>query len=104
MNVSKDWTRKETPAKVTIGLYHFVLVQYLGNDICLYKSRVANGVFDVQTRDRANRKPRVLPKDGFGTHETLDILKFCFENTIILYRFLSHAKLHPCDVTVFAPL
>ena len=44
--------------------------------------------------------------DGFGTHETLEILEFCFENNIILCRMPSHTsnKLQPCDVAVFSPL
>jgi hypothetical protein len=63
-------------------------------------------VFDPQTRNRANGKPRVLINNGFGTHETLEILEFCFENNIILCRLPSHTshKLQPCDVSVFAPL
>jgi hypothetical protein len=63
-------------------------------------------VFDPQTKEQANRKPRVLICDGFGTHETLEILEFCFENNIILCRLPSHTshKLQPCDVGVFAPL
>ncbi len=63
-------------------------------------------VFDPQTRDQANKKPRVLICDGFGTHETLEALEFCFENNIILCRLPSHTshKLQPCDVGVFAPL
>jgi DDE superfamily endonuclease len=31
-------------------------------------------VFDPQTKEQANQKPRVLICDGFGTHETLEIL------------------------------
>jgi hypothetical protein len=48
----------------------------------------------------------VLICDGFGTHETLEALEFCFENNIILCRLPSHTshKLQPCDVGVFAPL
>jgi len=48
----------------------------------------------------------VLICDGFGTHETLEILEFCFENNIILCRLPSHTshKLQPCDVAVFASL
>jgi hypothetical protein len=44
--------------------------------------------------------------DGFGTHKTLEILEFCFENNIILCRLPSHTshKLQPCDVGVFGPL
>lgn len=63
-------------------------------------------VFDPQTKERANQKPRVLICDGFGTHETLEILEFCFENDIILCRIPSHTshKLQPCDISVFGPL
>ncbi|KAF1927188.1 DDE-domain-containing protein [Didymella exigua CBS 183.55] len=63
-------------------------------------------VFDPQTRAKANRKPRVLISDGFGTHETLEILEFGLENNIILCRLPSHTshKVQPCDVAVFAAL
>ena len=42
----------------------------------------------------------------FGTHETLEILEFCFESNIILCRIPSHTshKLQPCDIAVFGPL
>ena len=62
--------------------------------------------FDPQTKELADHKPRVLICDGFGTHETLEILEFCFENNIILCRIPSHTshKLQPCDVAVFSPL
>ncbi|PVH68416.1 DDE-domain-containing protein [Cadophora sp. DSE1049] len=54
-------------------------------------------VFDPQTKGRANEKPRVLICDGFGTHESLEILEFCLENNIILCRLPSHTshKLQP---------
>ena len=63
-------------------------------------------VFDPQTKELANQKPRVLLCDGFDTHETLEVLEFCFENKIILCRFPSHTthELQPCDVSVFKPL
>ena len=63
-------------------------------------------VFDPETKERANNKPRVLVCDGFGTYETLEILEFCIANNIILCRLPSHTshKLQPCDVAVFAPL
>ena len=63
-------------------------------------------IFHPQTQERANKKPRVLICDGFGTHEILKILEFCFENNIILCRLPSHTshKLQPCDVAVFASL
>ena len=63
-------------------------------------------VFDPQTKEQANKKQRVLICDGFATHETLEMLEFCFENNIIVCRLPSHTshKLQPCDVGVFAPL
>jgi hypothetical protein len=63
-------------------------------------------VFDPQTKARAHQKPRILISDGFATHETLEVLEFCFENNIRLCRIPSHTshKLQPCDVAVFAPL
>ena len=63
-------------------------------------------VFDPQTKEQAKQIPRVLICDGFGTHETLEFLEFCFESNIILCRLPSHTshKLQPCDVGVFAPL
>jgi hypothetical protein len=63
-------------------------------------------VFDPQTRERADGKPRVLICDGFGTHEKLEILEHCFANKITLCRLPSHTshKLQPCDIAVFAPL
>jgi len=63
-------------------------------------------IFDPETRERANWKRRVLICDGFATHDTLEILEFCFENNILLCRLPSHTshKLQPCDVAAFAPL
>jgi hypothetical protein len=63
-------------------------------------------VFNPQTKVQANGKPRVLICNGFGTHETLEALEFCFENNIILCRLPSHTshKLQPCNVGVFASL
>jgi hypothetical protein len=63
-------------------------------------------IFDPGTRELANGKPRVLIGDGFGTHETLEILQYCFDNNIILCRIPSHTshKLQPCDVSVFSSL
>ena len=63
-------------------------------------------IFDPETKERANGKPRVLICDGFGTHETVEILEFCFENNILLCRLPSHTshKLQPCNIAPFAPL
>ncbi|TVY62737.1 hypothetical protein LSUE1_G009366 [Lachnellula suecica] len=63
-------------------------------------------VFDPQTKGQANQKPRVLISDGLSSHETLEVLEFCFENNIILCRLPSHTshKLQPCDVSVFTRL
>ena len=63
-------------------------------------------MFGPQTKALANQNSRVLICDGFGTHETLEILEYCFENDILLCRLPSHTshKLQPCDVGVFGPL
>ena len=63
-------------------------------------------IFDPETKEQANNRPHVLICDGFGTHETLEILEFCFENNILLCRLPSHTshKLQPCDVAPFALL
>lgn len=63
-------------------------------------------VFDPQTSERANGKPRVLICDGAGTHESLEVLEHCLSHKIILCRLPSHTshKLQPCDISVFAPL
>jgi hypothetical protein len=44
--------------------------------------------------------------DGFGSHETLEILELCLTNNIILCRlpFRTSHKLQLCDVGLFAPL
>ena len=93
------WTVYPTPG------WHFGLSEtgYTNAALSLYWIQ---HVFDPQTRDRANGKPRVLISDGFGTHESLEVLTFCFENNIILCRLPSHTshKLQPYDVGVFGPL
>ncbi|KAI7227738.1 hypothetical protein KC330_g8251 [Hortaea werneckii] len=77
------------------------------NDVRDYRgARWLTRVFDPQTSERANGKPRVLICDGFGTHEKLEILVHCLTNNIKLCRLPSHTshKLQPCDIAVFAPL
>ncbi|KAH0845458.1 hypothetical protein FOPE_12203 [Fonsecaea pedrosoi] len=63
-------------------------------------------VFEPQTRSRAYDKPRVLINDGFATHESAELLEFCFHHNIILCRLPSHTsrKLQPLDVGIFGPL
>lgn len=63
-------------------------------------------VFNPQTREWANGKPRVLVCDGFATYESLEVLEFVMQNNITLCSLPSHTshKLQRCDVTVFAPL
>lgn len=63
-------------------------------------------VFDPHTKALAGDKPRLLISDGFGTHESLEIMEFCLLNRIILCRLPSHTshKLQPCDVGVFSSL
>lgn len=93
------WTTYPTPG------WHFACSQsgYTDSKISLDWLKL---VFDPQTKPQANQKPRILICDGFGTHESLKVLRYCFENNIILCRIPSHTshKLQPCDVAVFGPL
>lgn len=63
-------------------------------------------VFNPQTKARAKNNPRILINNRFGTHESLELMKFCYENNIIFCRLPSHTshKLQPYDVSVFRPL
>lgn len=63
-------------------------------------------MFDPQTRARADGKHRVLICDGSGTHESVEVMQYCWSHKIILCRLPSHTshKLQPCDIAVFAPL
>jgi hypothetical protein len=93
------WTTHPTPG------WHFACSKtgYTDSEISLYWIQ---HVFDPLTKSRANGKPRILISDGFAVHESLEILRFCFENNIILRRLPSHTshKLQPCDVALFGPL
>lgn len=62
-------------------------------------------ILDPETKELANGNPRVLFGDGFGTHESLEILPYCFDNNI-LGRIPSHTshELQPCDVSVSSSL
>lgn len=93
------WTTHPTPR------WHFACSPsgYTNQDIVLGWYR---NVFDPQTKSRAKGRPRLLINDGFGPHESLEVMQFCHENSIILARLPSHTshKLQPCDVGVFGPL
>lgn len=93
------WTAHPTPG------WHFACTKsgYTDTAISLYW---VQHVFDPLTRARAKGKPRLLISDGFGTHESPEILTFCFQNNIVPCRLPSHTshKLQPCDVGVFGPL
>jgi hypothetical protein len=94
-----NWTTYPTPG------WHYAFSEngYTDSKISL---EWLKSVFDPQTKAQAQQKPRILISDGFGTHETLEILEYCFENNILPCRLPSHTshKLQPCDVGVFAPL
>jgi hypothetical protein len=99
LNPMINWTTYSTPG------WFYALSETGYNDSFISLEWIKQ-VFDPQTRARADGKPRILICDGFGTHETLEILEFCFENNIILCRLPSHTshKTQPCDVSVFGPL
>ncbi|KAE8821929.1 hypothetical protein PTNB85_10567 [Pyrenophora teres f. teres] len=94
-----NWTTFPTPG------WHYACNEsgYTDSNISL---QWLERVFDLETKEFANGRPRVLILDGFGTHETLKILEYCFANNIALCRLPSYTshKLQPCDVAVFGPL
>jgi DDE superfamily endonuclease len=57
-------------------------------------------------KSRRIRSLNSLIGDGFGTHESPELLRFPFENNIHLVRLGSHTshKTQPCDVGPFGPL
>lgn len=94
-----NWTTFPTPG------WHYALSD-TGYADSIISLEWLTKVFQPQTCERANGKPRMLICDGFGTHESLEILQYCLANHIILCRLPSHTshKLQPCDIAVFAPL
>jgi hypothetical protein len=97
--LQNTWISHETPD------WHYACSDtgYMNSTINLYW---VQKVFDPATRQRADGKPRILIMDGFNTHESLNVMTYCFENNIILCRQPSHTthKTQPCDVGVFSPL
>lgn len=93
------WTTHPTPG------WHFACTEsgYTNNAINMHWIQ---HVFDPLTKATANGKPRILISDGLASHESLDVMAFCYENNIILCQLPSHTshKLQPCDVAVFGPL
>jgi hypothetical protein len=70
--------------------------QYIYSDSGYTDSKISlewlKCIFNPETKERANNRPHILIYNGFGTHETLEILEFCFENNILLYRLPSYTS------------
>jgi hypothetical protein len=50
-------------------------------------------IFDLETKERANNKPRVLICDGFGTHKTLEIrVLLCKQHCALPTSFLHFSQ------------
>lgn len=63
-------------------------------------------VFDRYTKKKARRKYRLLIVDGHGSHLTMDFIRYCDDNKILLAIFPPHSThtLQPLDVVCFKPL
>jgi hypothetical protein len=63
-------------------------------------------VFEVETREKANGKPRLLICDGHDSHITASWIAHCMKNNIILMVLPPHSShlTQPLDVSVFKPL
>src|SRR5271154_2930098 len=63
-------------------------------------------VFEAETREKANGKPRLLICDGHDSHITASWIAHCMRNNIILMVLPPHSShlTQPLDVGVFKPL
>jgi hypothetical protein len=63
-------------------------------------------VFDRYTKQKDRRKPRLLIVDGHGSDLTIDFIRYCDDNKILLAIFPLHSThtLQPLDVVCFKPL
>lgn len=63
-------------------------------------------VFDRETKAKARRSWRLLILDGHGSHVTMDFIKYCDDNKILLAVYPPHSThtLQPLDVCMFSPL
>jgi hypothetical protein len=63
-------------------------------------------VFDRHTKKKARSSYRLLILDGHGSHVTMDFIKYCNKNRILLAAFSPHSihSLQPLDVVCFVPL
>ncbi len=63
-------------------------------------------VFNKSTQQKARRRWRLLIVDGHGSHLTMDFIRFCDSNKILLAILPPHATptLQPLDVVLFGPL
>jgi hypothetical protein len=63
-------------------------------------------VFNRYTKKKARRKWRLLIVDGYGSHLTIDFIRYCDDHTILLCILPPHSThtVQPLDVVCFAPL
>lgn len=63
-------------------------------------------VFDRHSKQNARRKCRLLIVDGHGSQLTMDFIRYCDDNKILLAIFPPHSThtLQPLDVVCFKPL
>jgi hypothetical protein len=63
-------------------------------------------VFDRYTKKNPRRKYRLLIVDGHESHLTMDFIRYCEDNKILLAIFPPHSThtLQPLDVVCFKPL
>lgn len=86
-----NWTTYDTPG------WHYAVSESGYNDSTISLEWIRR-VFDPQTKDLAGQDPRVLICDGFGSHETLEVLEFYLKTT------LSFVVSPPIHLTSFSPV
>ena len=100
--IQSSWVESIDPNKHSV---HFTTSPsgWTNNDIGL---AWLEQVFDRYTREKTRRKHRLLVVDGHGSHLTMDFIKCCDDNKILLAIFPPHSThtLQPLDVVCFKPL
>jgi hypothetical protein len=63
-------------------------------------------VFDRATKQKAGQSYQLLIIDGYGSHLTIDFIKYCNRNRILLLVYPPHSThtLQPLNVAMFKPL
>jgi hypothetical protein len=63
-------------------------------------------LFDAATKEKANKRKRLLICDGHDSHISAEFVRYCIDNDILILLLVPHSShlTQPLDVGVFGPL